>query len=59
MIIDRVYNEIHRDLVFFLGDIRDDVDVAEAFARAEAFIHVVGVLGAAEAISNPRASSAY
>lgn len=42
MISDRVDNEIHRNLVFFLGDIRDDVDVAEAFTHAEAFIHLVG-----------------
>lgn len=39
---------------FFLGDIEDDVAVTEAFAHADAFIHLAGVLGTQETISNPR-----
>ena len=54
LIFDRVDKKVHEGLDFFLGDIRDDVDVTEAFAHAEAFIHLAGVLGTAETISNPR-----
>lgn len=39
---------------FFLGDIEDDVAVTEAFAHADAFIHLAGVLGTQETIKNPR-----
>lgn len=39
---------------FFLGDIEDDVAVTEAFAHADAFIHLAGVLGTQETINNPR-----
>lgn len=39
---------------FFLGDIVDDVAVTEAFAHADAFIHLAGVLGTQETIENPR-----
>ena len=38
----------------FLGDIMDDVAVTEAFAHADAFIHLAAVLGTQETISNPR-----
>lgn len=38
---------------FFLGDITSDVDVTEAFAHADAFIHLAGVLGTQETIKNP------
>lgn len=38
---------------FALGDIRDDVAVTEAFAHADAFIHLAGVLGTQETIKNP------
>lgn len=38
---------------FFLGDITDDVSVTEAFAHADAFIHLAGVLGTQETIKNP------
>ncbi len=39
---------------FVVGDIRDDTAVTEAFAHADAFIHLAGVLGTQETISNPR-----
>ena len=39
---------------FFLGDIADDVAVTEAFAHADSFIHLAGVLGTQETIENPR-----
>ena len=38
----------------FLGDIIDDVAVTEAFAHADAFIHLAAVLGTQETIMNPR-----
>lgn len=38
----------------FMGDIRDQTDVMEAFGNADAFIHLAGVLGTQECISNPR-----
>ena len=42
----------HLDL--FLGDVIDDVDVTEAFAHADAFVHLAAVLGTQETIFNPR-----
>lgn len=54
LIFDRVDHRVHEGLDFFLGDIRDDVDVTEAMAHAEGFIHLAGVLGTAETIYNPR-----
>jgi nucleoside-diphosphate-sugar epimerase len=38
---------------FMLGDIRDEVAVTEAFAHADGFIHLAGVLGTQETIKNP------
>lgn len=38
----------------FLGDITRDNDVTEAFAHADAFIHLAAVLGTQETIVNPR-----
>lgn len=38
----------------FCGDIRDDVDVTEAMAHADSWIHLAGVLGTQETINNPR-----
>jgi nucleoside-diphosphate-sugar epimerase len=38
----------------FLGDVIDDVDVTEAFAHCDAFIHLAAVLGTQETIQNPR-----
>ena len=43
-----------KDVDLFLGDVRDDVDVTEAFAHADAFIHLAAVLGTQETIYNPR-----
>lgn len=37
----------------FLGDITSDVDVTEAVAHSDAFIHLAGVLGTQETIKNP------
>ena len=54
LVFDRVDHRIHPEVEFFLGDIRDDVDVTEAMAHAEGFIHLAGVLGTAETIANPR-----
>jgi len=42
----------HVDL--FLGDVMDNVAVTEAFAHADAFIHLAAVLGTQETIQNPR-----
>jgi UDP-glucose 4-epimerase len=41
-------------LDLFLGDVIDDVDVTEAFAHCDAFIHLAAVLGTQETIQNPR-----
>lgn len=43
-----------RHMEVFLGDVRDDVQVTEAFAHADAFIHLAAVLGTQETIRNPR-----
>lgn len=43
---------------FFLGDITNDVDVTEAFAHSDAFIHLAGVLGTQETIKNPNPAAA-
>jgi UDP-glucose 4-epimerase len=43
---------------FFLGDITNDVDVTEAMAHADGWIHLAGVLGTAETINNPRPAAA-
>lgn len=37
----------------FLGDVMDDVAVTEAFAHADAFVHLAAVLGTQETIQNP------
>lgn len=37
----------------FLGDVRDATAVTEAMAHADAWIHLAGVLGTAEAVANP------
>jgi UDP-glucose 4-epimerase len=37
-----------------LGDMRDDVAITEAFAHADAWIHLAGVLGTQETVENPR-----
>jgi len=37
----------------FHGDITNDVDVTEAIAHADGFIHLAGVLGTQETIKNP------
>lgn len=37
-----------------LGDVRDATAVTEAMAHADAWIHLAGVLGTAEAVANPR-----
>lgn len=38
----------------FLGDVRDATAVTEAMAHADSFIHLAGVLGTQETITNPR-----
>jgi UDP-glucose 4-epimerase len=38
----------------FTGDVMDDVAVTEAFAHADAFVHLAAVLGTQETIQNPR-----
>lgn len=42
----------------FLGDITNDVDVTEAVAHVDTFIHLAGVLGTAETIKNPNPAAA-
>lgn len=42
----------------FLGDITNDVDVTEAMAHSDAFIHLAGVLGTQETIANPNPAAA-
>lgn len=51
---DARYEDDTKDVDLFLGDVRDDVDVTEAFAHADAFIHLAAVLGTQETIYNPR-----
>jgi UDP-glucose 4-epimerase len=51
LVFDR--RKIECDHETFLGDICNPVDVAEAFAHADAFIHLAGVLGTQETIQNP------
>lgn len=39
---------------YIYGDIRDATQVTEAMAHADAYIHLAGVLGTSETITNPR-----
>lgn len=54
-VLDRIAR--HRDYAeqvqVYLGDIRDATAVTESVAHADAVIHLAGVLGTAETISNP------
>lgn len=50
VIFDRVKYPDHESI---LGDIRDATAVTEAVAHADGVIHLAGVLGTSEAISNP------
>lgn len=54
VILDRVGRIGDFDVEHVLGDIRDATAVTEAFAHVDAFIHLAGVLGTQETISNPR-----
>jgi UDP-glucose 4-epimerase len=47
------HDKVITNLSFFIGDIRDDVAVTEAFAQVDAFIHLAAVLGTQETIQNP------
>jgi len=51
---DARYHDDTKNVDIFLGDIMDDVAVTEAFAHADAFIHLAAVLGTQETIYNPR-----
>lgn len=50
----RIDTRNRRDIEFIVGDIRDEVAVAEAVGQATSWIHLAGVLGTQETISNPR-----
>jgi UDP-glucose 4-epimerase len=50
----RIDTRNRNDIEFIVGDIRDDVAVAEAIGQATSWIHLAGVLGTQETISNPR-----
>lgn len=51
---DARYEDDTKQVDLFLGDVMDDVAVTEAFAHADAFIHLAAVLGTQETIENPR-----
>jgi UDP-glucose 4-epimerase len=64
-VVQELWSRGHRPVVFdreqeacgrhsILGDIRDATSVTEAVAHVDAVIHLAGVLGTSETISNPR-----
>jgi len=54
VIFDHYDRRDHYPCPVILGDMRDDVSITEAFAHAEGWIHLAGVLGTQETITNPR-----
>ncbi len=59
IVFDRHYKDhMPEEAEFFLGDITNDVDVTEAVAHSDAWIHLAGVLGTAETIKNPSPAAA-
>lgn len=53
-VLDTRYREPAKGATLVLGDIRDATSVTEAVAHADGVIHLAGVLGTQETISNPR-----
>ena len=53
-VLDTRYREPEAGAQLVLGDIRDATSVTEAVAHADGVIHLAGVLGTQETISNPR-----
>lgn len=54
VVLDTRYRTIPGDPKIALGDIRDETSVTEAIAHADGVIHLAGVLGTQETITNPR-----
>ena len=53
-VLDTRFREPVEGATLVLGDIRDAVSVTEAVAHADGVIHLAGVLGTQETITNPR-----
>lgn len=62
-VVEELRKQVHQPVIFdhvvrgstdYLGDIRDATAVTEAFSNVDAFIHLAGILGTQECISNPR-----
>lgn len=53
-VLDTRYREPEQGAHLVLGDIRDATAVTEAVAHADGVIHLAGVLGTQETITNPR-----
>jgi nucleoside-diphosphate-sugar epimerase len=55
VVFDHHEHELHRpDVEMFLGDVRDEVAMAELAAHVDGIIHLAAVLGTQETIANPR-----
>lgn len=53
MVLDRHYDPDQPDADTFIADMADAIGVTEAMAHVDAFIHLAGVLGTQETITNP------
>lgn len=54
LILDHMHRHPTPGMEVLYGDIRDPIDVMEAMAHADSWIHLAGVLGTAETVQDPR-----
>lgn len=54
LLLDHLHRHPTPGMEVLYGDIRDPVDVSEAMAHADSWIHLAGVLGTAETVQDPR-----
>lgn len=54
LLLDHMHRHPTPGMEVLYGDIRDPIDVMEAMAHADSWIHLAGVLGTAETVQDPR-----
>lgn len=54
LVLDHMHRHPTPGVSTIYGDIRDPIDVSEAMAHADSWIHLAGVLGTAETVQDPR-----